>query len=165
MSPNLFLCLRTVLCPTYWFQRGERIHGSLQKEEHWESPVPGIYKYIPGRGWHLIYKDGNEYEEKVPVPLVYCRILHRYMFEYEMEDRCRWHSVVLHEGAKPEQLLFFQLDDEDCWVAGWDRKGRFIPGPYQKWRFDPATNSMRRILVPESSNVSRVTVVPNKMNV
>ncbi|KAF7587334.1 hypothetical protein BBP40_007398 [Aspergillus hancockii] len=164
MAPNLFLCLRTICCPTYWFQRGERIHGSVYKEEHWESPVPGVYKYIPGRGWHLVYKDGNDYDEKVPVPLVYCRILHRYMFEYELEDRCQWHFVTVHEGAKPQRFLFFRLDDLDTWVAGWDAKGKFIPGPYQKWYYDPEIRTMRRVLFPESSNVSRASIIPSKLN-
>lgn len=125
MSPNLFLCLRTVLCPVYWFQRGERINGSIHREEHWESPVPGIYNYVPGRGWHLIYRDGNKYDEKVPVPLIYCRILHRYIFEDEMEERCRWYYVSLEEGATPVRRLFFRLDDGYTWVAGWDAKGVF----------------------------------------
>ncbi|KAK9567313.1 hypothetical protein V6Z88_001664 [Aspergillus fumigatus] len=164
MAPNLFICLRAVFCPTYWFQRGERIQGSIFQEEHWESPVPGIYKYIPGRGWHLVQRDDSEYEEKVPVPLVYCRILHRYIFEHEMEDRCRWQSVTLHEGAKPERLLFFLLDDGYTWVAGWDAKGTFIPGPYQKWHYDHDTKTMQRVVSPESSNVSRCSsIVPTKM--
>lgn len=165
MSPNLFLCLRTVLCPVYWFQRGERINGSIHREEHWESPVPGIYKYIPGHGWHLIYRDGNKYDEKVPVPLIYCRILHRYIFEYEMEERCRWYYVSLEEGAAPIRRLFFRLDDGYTWVAGWDAKGCFLPGPYVKWSFDTEANTMRRVYEPESSNVSRCSsIVPSKLN-
>lgn len=164
MAPNLFLCLRTVFCPIYWFQRGDRIQGSIHKEEHWDTPVPGIYRYIPGHGWHLICRDGEENDEKVPVPIVYCRILHRYLFEYEMNERCAWHWITPYEGAKPEKLRFFLLDDGYTWVAGWDAKGRFIPGPYQKWRFDSFTDKMRPLKSPpESSNVSRCSsIVPNK---
>ncbi|PLB51155.1 hypothetical protein P170DRAFT_446290 [Aspergillus steynii IBT 23096] len=163
MAPNLFLCLRMALCPLYWFQRGERIQGSIHREEHWESPVPGIYKYIPGRGWHLICKDGNEYDEKAPVPLVYCRILHRHIFEHEMEERCQWHSVTI-DGAETERFLFFRLDDGCTYVTGWDAKGKFIPGPYQKYYLDPETHTMRHILFPESANVSRCSsILPNKM--
>ncbi|KKK15847.1 hypothetical protein P175DRAFT_0528429 [Aspergillus ochraceoroseus IBT 24754] len=164
MAPNLFLCMRNAFCPTYWFQRGERIQGSIHKEERWQSPVPGIYKYIPGRGWHLIYKDGSEHDEKVPIPLVYCRILHRYMFEHEMEERCHLHTVTLQDGGSPEELMFFLLDDGDTYVAGWDSKGKFIPGPYQKWYLDAETNTMRRVIFPPSSNVSRCSIVPEKMN-
>lgn len=165
MAPNLFLCLRAVFCPLYWFHRGERIHGSIHREEHWNSPVPGIYKYIPGRGWHLISRDGSEDDEKLPVPLIYCRILHRYLFEDDMEDRCRWHMVSLEEGAKPARCMFFRLDDGYTWVAGWDAQGVFIPGPYPKWHLDSETNTMRRVPFPESSNVSRCSsIVPSKLN-
>ncbi|KAI9039632.1 uncharacterized protein KD926_009224 [Aspergillus affinis] len=162
MAPNLFLCLRMAFCPVYWFQRGERIQGSIHKEEHWDSPIPGIYKYIPGRGWHLMCKDGHEFDEKVPVPLVYCRILHRHIFEPEMEDRCQWHTVN-EEGAESGKFMFFRLDDGKTWVTGWDSKGKFIPGPYQKWYFDSETNTMRRILFPESANVSRCSVLADKL--
>jgi hypothetical protein len=164
MSPNLFLCLRTVFCPLYWFHHGDRIQGSIAKTEHWESPVPGVYRYIPGHGWHLIARDGQG-TEKLPVRLVYCRIVHRYLFEHELDDRCSWHCITPHDGApNPEKLRFFLLDDGRTWVAGWDSRGEFIPGPYQKWRFDPVSNSMRKVESPPgSSNVSRrSSVVPNK---
>jgi hypothetical protein len=35
-----------IFCPTYWFQKGDR--DSTLKEQHWESPVPGTYKFLPG---------------------------------------------------------------------------------------------------------------------
>ncbi|PKY05556.1 hypothetical protein P168DRAFT_232881 [Aspergillus campestris IBT 28561] len=163
MAPNLFLCLRATFCPSYWFNRGERINGSLHREEHWESPVPGMYKYIPGLGWHLTSRDDRDHDEKVPVPLVYCRILHRFIFEHDMEDRCRWFTVTTHEGAASERLMFFRLDDGFTWVAAWDSQRRFIPGPYQKWYLDVETDTVRPVLFPESSNVSRVSLVAGKM--
>jgi hypothetical protein len=165
MEPNLFICLRAAFCPTYWFQHGERINGSIQREEHWESPVPGIYRHIPGLGWHLVNRDGSDYDEKVTVPVIYCRIIHRYIFQDEMDDRCHWRTVARHEGAKPEKLLFFRLDDDYTWVAGWDAKRNFIPGPYQKWHFDPSANTMRPVSLPPSSNVSRCSsIVQGKLN-
>lgn len=164
MAPNLFLCLRTVFCPTYWFHRGERIDGLTRRAEHWDSPVPGIYRYIPGRGWHLIYCDGHEDDEKAPIPLVYCRILHRYIFKHEMEDRSRTESVALEEGAAPVKRTFFRLDDGCTWVIGWDAKDRFIPGPYNKWYLDAETNCMRRVSWSDSAAVSRSSsVAPPKM--
>lgn len=164
MAPNLFLCLRMAFCPIYWFQRGDRVQGSISKEEHWHFPVPGIYRYIPGRGWHLVSRDGSEYDEKMPVPLVYCRILHRYLFEDEMNARCSWHTISVRGGEKEETLRFFRLDDGYTYVAGWDAKGRFIPGPYQKWHFDPLANTMRPVSSPPgSSDVSRrSSIVPSK---
>lgn len=132
-------------------------------EEHWDSPVPGTYKYIAGRGWHLIRRDGKNHDEKVPIRLVYCRILHRYLFASEMEERCRWESVALREGGKPQKFLFFVLDDGFTWVAGWDAKGNFIPGPYQKWYIDPDTSIMRRVKSIDSTNISRSSsIVPEK---
>ena len=142
MAPNLFLCARAIFCPTYWFQKGDR--DSTLKEQHWESPVPGTYKFLPGRGWHLIHRDGCENDEKVPAALVYCRILHRYMFESELEERCRWFDAPLHKGGRPEKLRFFLLDDGIHWVAGWDAQDNFIPGPYPKWWLDEDGYTMHR---------------------
>ncbi|KAJ6139118.1 hypothetical protein N7471_005604 [Penicillium samsonianum] len=104
MAPNLFLCARAIFCPTYWFQKGDR--DSNLKEQHWESPVPGTYKFLPGRGWHLVHRDGCENDEKFPAALVYCRILHRYMFESELEERCRWFDAPLHRGAVRKSCAF-----------------------------------------------------------
>ncbi|EPS32817.1 hypothetical protein POX_d05032 [Penicillium oxalicum] len=156
MSPNLFLCLRTMFCPTYWFQKGQRIDGNVKREQHWDSPVPGTYKFFPGKGWQLIRRDGSDRDEKVPQTLVYCRILHQYMFESELNDRCRWYKAPLHRGAAPEDLRFFLLDDGIHWVAGWDAQGRFIPGPYPKWYLDEDGETMHRGASPcSSANVSR----------
>lgn len=156
MAPNLFVCLRIAFCPRYWFHRGDRVNGSIAKTEHWDSPVPGVYRYIPGRGWYLISRDGQEDGEKLPMPLVYCRIVHRYLLEDEMEDRCSWHCIQEHDDGTPVKRRFFLLDDGYTWVAGWDDQERFIPGPYQKWRFDPGSNSMYKVgTPPPSANVSR----------
>lgn len=181
MAPNLFLCIRTIFCPTYWFQRGERIKGSLHhREEHWDSPLPGTYRYSPGHGWRLIRRDGSDMDEKIPVSLVYCRILHRYLFDYEMEERCQWHSVPTvrekelggdynnvksgSSSRKTERFLFFRLDDGWTWVAGWDAAGKFIPGPYQKWYYDEETETMKRMTSAASSAVvSRSSSVFGKM--
>lgn len=163
MAPNLFLCMRTIFCPTYWFQRGERIPGSLHREEHRDSPIPGTYRYSPGHGWRLIRRDGSDTDEKMPMSLVYCRILHRYLFDYEMDERCQWHEVRVRnrdDGAasksssrRTERYLFFRLDDGWTWVAGWDASGKFIPGPYQKWYFDVETETMRRMTSAAASSV------------
>lgn len=167
MAPNLFVCLRNVFCPVYWFRRSERIEGSLHGiVEHWDDPVPGTYKYMPCRGWFLVHRDGKEEPEKVPTRLVYCRILHQYLFESDMEERCVWQSITRREGEKPEEFLFFRLDDGFSWVAGWDAKGRFIPGPYKKWYIDPDTSVMRRMKSSGNStpNTSRSnSIVPEKM--
>ena len=104
MAPNLFLCLRTLCCPTYWFQHGDRVDGDANREQHWETPVPGTYKFLPGRGWHLIQRDDCEFEEKAPAALVYCRILHRYMFESELEERC--YALFARNADAPADASF-----------------------------------------------------------
>ncbi|KAL2222065.1 hypothetical protein M432DRAFT_587972 [Thermoascus aurantiacus ATCC 26904] len=160
MAPNPFLCLRTLCCPLYWFQRGERFDDSICVEEHWSAPVPGIYRYIPKRGWHLVRRDDADEDEEIPQPTVYCRILHRYLLESEMQERCRWHTVK-GKGDKPQKFLFFRLDDGYTWVAGWDAKGRFIPGPYRKWCYDKESMTMRRMTASEGADSSRSSsIVP-----
>ncbi|PGH10494.1 hypothetical protein AJ79_05422 [Helicocarpus griseus UAMH5409] len=144
MAPNLFLCLRTVFCPVYWCRPSLQIQGAIFEDEHWEKPVPGTYRYLPGHGWHLIERDDpspGEYES--PEPVVYCQILHRYLLASDMEKRCRSLSVITDKGAKPQEFRFFLLDDGATWVAGWDAKDRFIPGPYLKWYFDKERQEMR----------------------
>jgi hypothetical protein len=154
MAPNVFICFRTILCPYYWFQKGERLEGSIIKEEHWDSPVPGTYRYIPSRGWHLIRRDGAEEDEKEPRSVVYCRIIHRYVLSSDMEQRCRWYTVVKEEGREPERCLFFRLDDDYTWVIGWDSRGKFIPGPYRKWCYDKEAMTMRRMVSYGDSSAS-----------
>ena len=175
MTPNPFVCLRTIFCPIYWFSsRGDRINGSLHIEEHWNTPIPGTYKHVPGRGWFLIHRDDGKEELEPPSRLVYCRILHRFLFESEVEQRCRWEFVkdgVNKVGGgdggtkgkgkgkgKGKAFRFFLLDDLFTWVVAWDDKGRFIPGPYKKWYVDPDTGEMRRLKsVDSSAGVSRVS--------
>lgn len=154
MAPNIFICLRNVICPLYWFDNGTRVHGHPAKEEHWASPVPGTYRYIPERGWHLIRRDGAEEDESEPRPVVYCRIVHRYLFASEMEKRCRYHRVTLRQGDEPSKCLFFQLDDGFTWVIGWDSRGKFIPGPYRKWCYDKENMTMRRMTSDEDSSAA-----------
>jgi hypothetical protein len=163
MAPNLFICLRAVFCPTYWFQNGDRIKGAVNREQHWETPVPGTYQFFPGKGWHLIHRDDDDHDEKLPAPLVYCRVLHRYMFESEFEDRCRWFSAPLHRGGRPEQLRFLLLDDGVSWVAAWDAQDCFIPGPYPKWWLDEDGETLHRgASPPTSANVSRCSSIVAK---
>lgn len=154
MAPNIFICLRNVICPLYWFKKGTRVDGHPTKDEHWESPVPGTYRYIPDRGWHLIRQDGAEQDEKEPRPVVYCRIVHKYLFASDMQQRCRYHKVHLKEGEEPQRCLFFRLDDGFTWVIGWDSRGKFIPGPYRKWCYDKETTTMRRMTSYEDSSAS-----------
>jgi hypothetical protein len=156
MAPNIFICLRNALCPLYWAEKGNRVNGDVAKDEHWESPVPGTYRFIPERGWHLIHRDGAEggKQEQPYVPVVYCRIVHRYLLASDMQQRCRYHKVELHRGEEPQRCLFFRLDDGFTWVIGWDSRGKFIPGPYRKWCYDKELMKMRRMTSYEDSSAA-----------
>ncbi|KAF2706078.1 hypothetical protein K504DRAFT_460162 [Pleomassaria siparia CBS 279.74] len=58
MTPNLFVATQTLFQPHRWF-KDRKSERSTRKTEHWNSPVPGNYEYIPGRGWYLIAKDSD----------------------------------------------------------------------------------------------------------
>lgn len=162
MAPNLYICARNAVCPWYWFRPRQRYHND---EQFWSTPVPGIYKHFPGQGWHLIRREGHEKNEKFPPALVYCRVLHRYMFDHELEERSRWAIAPMHRGGRPEKLRFFLLDDGVHWIAGWDAKGRFIPGPYPKWWLDEDGETMHRgASPPTSAAVSRCNSIVGKID-
>jgi len=154
MAPNLYISVRNMFCPQYWFKSTKSNVQSLNLEEHWTSPVPGTYRHIPGRGWHLVRRDDSVKDEEEPLPTVYCRIVHRHLLASDMQQRCRWHTVSRSSSGKPERLLFFRLDDGYTWVVGWDSKGKFIPGPYRKWCFDKESMTMRRTISSETTSTS-----------
>ncbi|KAL1994959.1 hypothetical protein VTN49DRAFT_1146 [Thermomyces lanuginosus] len=151
MAPNIFLILRNLFCPVYWCNKGYQIEGSIIRDEHWDSPVPGIYRYIPERGWHLIRPDDTEKDLTEPEQVVYCRIVRRYLLASDMQRRCRYFSAVEREGERPKRRLFFRLDDCISWVIGWDERGRFMPGPYQKWCYDKESGVMRPMIGDDGS--------------
>ena len=68
MTPNLYLCARTVVRPDTWVSRKHNrssSHADRHLIEHWDSPVPGTYEFFPGRGWYLTHRDypiDNGYE-------------------------------------------------------------------------------------------------------
>ncbi|ORY19606.1 hypothetical protein BCR34DRAFT_461172, partial [Clohesyomyces aquaticus] len=59
MTPNLFLATQTLFSPHKWFKSSKQARPArpVRTTEHWDSPVPGIYEYIPGRGWYLVATD------------------------------------------------------------------------------------------------------------
>ncbi|KAJ6164914.1 hypothetical protein N7470_003586 [Penicillium chermesinum] len=145
MAPNLYICARNLVCPWHWslFRPRQRYQ---QEEQYWSSPVPGFYKHYPGQGWHLVRREGSDQDEKFPPALVYCRALHRYMFDHELEERSRW-------AVAPREAALFLLDDGVSWIAVWDANSRFIPGPYPKWWLDEDGETMHRGPTPPASAV------------
>lgn len=57
MTPNLFLATQTLFSPHKWFRSAPKGERAVRVQEHWDDPVPGVYEYIPGRGWYLIATD------------------------------------------------------------------------------------------------------------
>ncbi|KAF1973831.1 hypothetical protein BU23DRAFT_125003 [Bimuria novae-zelandiae CBS 107.79] len=170
MTPNLFVATQKVFQPRKWFRKP--IEKPQRKTEHWESPVPGVYEHIPGRGWYLVatYKehadnDTNEIASKdggpvggsvtekpretvavsSPVPVRYSKVLKKYLLHPDYESRKRY-GVIENSRGRMVQAGFFQLDDGVAWVNCWDEEGEFIPGPYKLWCVDARTDRFRHMM-------------------
>ncbi|KAK7193324.1 hypothetical protein DPSP01_007321 [Paraphaeosphaeria sporulosa] len=157
MTPNLFVATQKVFQPRKWFKKPN--DKPQRRTEHWKSPVPGVYEYIPGRGWYLVatYKEHGESDaveiaskeggpvggadsakpkETVPVaspvPVRYSKVLKKYLLNPDYEVRKRYGTIENAKG-RMVQVGFFQLDDGVAWVNCWDEEGEFIPGPYKLW--------------------------------
>lgn len=170
MTPNLFVATQKVFQPHKWFKKQNE--KPQRRTEHWESPVPGVYEYIPGRGWYLVAtykehgadeiteivpKDGgpvgaivvNEKKETVPVtspvPVRYSKVLKKYLLNPDYEIRKKY-GVIENSRGRMVQVGFFRLDDGVAWVNCWDEEGEFIPGPYKLWCIDARTDRFRHML-------------------
>ncbi|KAI5302496.1 hypothetical protein KEM56_000647 [Ascosphaera pollenicola] len=122
MAPNLFILARNIFHPKYLLRHGRKdrikIKGSISREEHWDEPVPGTYKYTPGQGWFLIRRDDgaervsvelhaqSDYSgsdsstlgsnsQSLPEPVVYNSILHRYILVSDLKRRVRRCSIPI----------------------------------------------------------------------
>ncbi|KAF2452598.1 hypothetical protein BDY21DRAFT_375414 [Lineolata rhizophorae] len=175
MAPNLLIATQTLFSPHRWFTKRSYSEKPLRRQEHWEppqAPSAGIYEYIPGRGWYLIIPDDGPRLER-PQQIVYSKVLKRYLFKNEFDERKR--RGYLHESAiadvtfattassgggggdhyapsapnlhspkaKAKELGFFRLDDGVAYVCCWDPEGLFIPGPYQMLVPDRVTGRFR----------------------
>ncbi|KAI5299292.1 hypothetical protein KEM55_002351 [Ascosphaera atra] len=217
MAPNLYILTRNIIHPKYWLRKGRKvcvkINGSITREEHWDAPVPGTYRYIPGQGWFLIRRDyhsarGGDSDSDAPTrseasengasssksdcssimshqkhdlpePVVYNSVLHRYILAVDLQNRLRRCEIPVADltqrptgptrtktgmgGAKEKNALppreqqqqnaqaqiqvqafwFLRLDDGKTWVAAWDSRDRFLPGPYLRWRYDRKAKTMK----------------------
>lgn len=170
MTPNLFVATQTLFSPHKWFNKN-RSERPKRKSEHWDSPIPGIYEYIPGRGWYLIATDKDVAPEPIdevdpkeggpvgsveekpketiqmspPVPVRYSKVLKRYLLSPDYEMRKKYGKIKDSRG-KMVQVGFFRLDDGVAWVNCWDEEGDFIPGPYKLWCIDHRSEQFRHML-------------------
>lgn len=169
MSPNLFLATQKLFSPHKWFRNSNSQERSVRKTEHWAEPKPGLYEYIPGRGWYLIAKlkeaahdipettaEGGpvqapqeppkEYEKLArPISAHWSRVLKRYMLEDDYKARKKY-GAIQNERGRNVEVGFFRLDDGVAWVQCWDQEGTFIPGPYKLWCISQRTGQFRHML-------------------
>lgn len=169
MSPNLFLATQKLFSPHKWFRENKSQERSIRKTEHWAEPKPGLYEYIPGRGWYLVAKlkenahdvpetttEGGpvraareapkEYEKlSRPISVHWSRVLKRYMLEEDYKARKKY-GAVQNEKGRSIEVGFFRLDDGIAWVQCWDQEGTFIPGPYKLWCISQRTGQFRPML-------------------
>lgn len=169
MSPNLFLATQKLFSPHKWFRQSNFQERSKRRTEHWAEPTPGLYEYIPGRGWYLIAKtkeaphdlpettaEGGpvralqeppkEYEKlSRPMSVHWSRVLKRYMLEDDYKARKKYGAIPNEKGRNIE-VGFFRLDDGVAWVQCWDQEGTFIPGPYKMWCISQRTGQFRPML-------------------
>ncbi|KAJ4990857.1 hypothetical protein SVAN01_03646 [Stagonosporopsis vannaccii] len=169
MSPNLFLATQKLFSPHKWFRENKAQERSIRKTEHWAEPKPGLYEYIPGRGWYLIAKlkeaahdlpetsaEGGpvqtprdppkEYEKLArPISAHWSRVLKRYLLEDDYKARKKYGAIQNEKGRNVE-VGFFRLDDGVAWVQCWDQEGTFIPGPYKLWCISQRTGHFRPML-------------------
>ncbi|KAI9859332.1 MAG: hypothetical protein M1824_003846 [Vezdaea acicularis] len=143
MSPNLFLCACTVLKPHRWFSNSPS-HKASPCKEYWSSPVPGLYEYIPGRGWYLVAAEDPAFSPVKKEPVDYCRALQRYVLRAELEERIRWCRVRDTDGRHVEKRLF-RMDDGITWICCWQDDGRFVEGPWERWCWDKETEKFRKM--------------------
>jgi hypothetical protein len=139
MTPNLFLLGKLIVTPQKWFtpRSGSK---SPRKQEHWDGPIPGMYEYIPGRGWYLVAVDPEHNTStplQLPQAITYCRVLHRHLLRQDFERRRRF------EHVKGERGGFFLLDDEITWIKAWDETGASMQGPFERWVIDSETRLFR----------------------
>ncbi|KAF2650899.1 hypothetical protein K491DRAFT_607969 [Lophiostoma macrostomum CBS 122681] len=176
MTPNLFVATQTLFSPHKWFKnrpKGERL---ARKTEHWDTPVPGIYEYIPGRGWYLIATDKevpanvdpdikSPDDQSTPTPKTpfpngskqeVVRMTSPVQVKYSKVlkryllapdyELRKKHGKIQSAQGKWYDAGFFRLDDGIAWVECWDDHGEFIPGPYKLWCIDTATGKFRHML-------------------
>ncbi|KAF2264789.1 hypothetical protein CC78DRAFT_220150 [Lojkania enalia] len=166
MTPNLLIATQTLFSPHKWF-KSQRTPRSSRRTEHWDSPVPGLYEYIPGRGWYLVATDKEapnesdtvdhamsekkpEERETIrmtpPVPVKYSKVLKRYFLAPDYQMRKQHGKIKDPDTGKLTEAGFFQLDDGIGWVQCWDEHGEFIPGPYKIWCIDQHTGKFRHMV-------------------
>ncbi|KAF2646224.1 hypothetical protein P280DRAFT_370459, partial [Massarina eburnea CBS 473.64] len=148
MAPNLLVASQTLFQPRKWF-RASKNEKPKRKTERWEDPIPGLYEYIPRRGWFLVEKDKENTADATekggpvltienttpketikmdpPVAVRYSKVLKRHLLGPDYQNRKKDGEIENSQGKK-SLVTFFRLDDGASWVNFLDEHGEFIPG-------------------------------------
>ena len=190
-TPNLYVAASTMVSPRRWFSKQRQsCSGSsvvvpgqpLAVTEHWKSPVPGVYRHVPGSGWYLIQLDSDPAEPKQPDRVLFCAPLDRGILESDYKVRCI--KARLPKGCRPAlsrpsspsskrssrvspvtsrnssavreseqpEVSFVRHDDGFTWLNDKDAEGKPTRGPWQRFCFDHKKGEMRVMLKGDDPN-------------
>lgn len=151
MSPNPVVLLINAVNVKKWFASrpapGEKSRGRF---EHRDDPLPGYYEYRPGRGLLLVAADENDGAKlDQPIPVIYCKLLHRNLLEPEYKSRQKNGSIVDETGNK-KLGTFFRLDDGFTWIYWRDQYGKLDMSPRRrKFCIDTETGKFRPLMASD----------------
>ncbi|QDS77336.1 hypothetical protein FKW77_005142 [Venturia effusa] len=153
MTPNPLTALRILVNPHKWGSSSRSENRTPNPEpEHWRKSsrvsIPGHYQHKPGRGWYLTAVDNPEdCALRLPQQVIYCNILHRWMFVSDREKRRRTETIKhpSYCNGQPKLRGFYLMDDGKTYVMAWNSTGRFIleEGTVQGWCIDENTRTLR----------------------
>ncbi|KAL6709135.1 hypothetical protein ACN47E_001951 [Coniothyrium glycines] len=181
MTPNLLVATQKAFSPHKWFKSNKTARPTREIEER-DSPVPGRYERIPGRGLYLIARlqdsattanasqtgggpvlsaSSSPRQEYVkldrPIPVTYSKYLKRYLLDDEFRSRKK-RGTIKNDRGKQVEVGFFQLDDGITWVQCYDEEDTFLPADstgYKRWCIDAQTNQFRHMRKGDDPNYIR----------
>lgn len=184
MTPNLLVATQKAFSPHRWFKANKN-EQSKQRDDRFEdrdSPIPGRYELVPGRGLYLIARlqespvdssttspvegksgstTSNTKREYVkldrPILVTYSRYLKRYLLDSEFRSRKK-RGTIKNERGKLVEVGFFKLDDGITWVQCYDEEDKFVPCDstgYKPWCIDAQTQQFRHMRRGDDPNYIR----------
>jgi hypothetical protein len=178
MTPNLLVATQKAFSPHKWFKSTKSERPTREIEER-DTPVPGRYERIPGRGLYLtarledvpidaaksgaeggpvLQADSARKQQYVkldrPIPVTYSKYLKRYLLDTEFRSRKK-RGTIRNERGKEVEVGFFQLDDGVTWVQCYDQEDTFTPADstgYKRWCIDAQTKQFRHMRKSDDPN-------------
>lgn len=177
MTPNLLVATQKAFSPHKWFKPSKN-EKPTKKEDRYEdrdSPIPGRYERVPGRGLYLIARlhdatdstdaakaaGGPHRKEYVkldrPILVTYSKFLKRYLIDSEFRARKK-RATIKNEHGNLVEVGFFKLDDGVTWVQCYDAEDQFVPcdsAGYKPWCIDARTQEFRHMVRRDDPNYVR----------